>query len=114
MRWLAVLAVTALVLVAAGCGGSSDSSQSPDTTTVAIPQTAETEAVYERAYTECSSTDLQGLATKYNVTKTVNAITTAVGVGWAKRFGGGLASAKAGQLGCRDGINSRPDASSSS
>jgi ABC-type glycerol-3-phosphate transport system substrate-binding protein len=111
MRALAVLAVIVLVLVAAGCGGGNDSSQSSNTTTVAIPKTAQNEAVYERAYTECSSTDLQGLATKYNVTKTVQAITTAVGVGWAKRFGGGLVTAKAGQLGCRDGLRSRPDSS---
>jgi len=113
VRALALLAVLGVVLVAAGCGGGSDSSESSETTTTAaIPETPQNEAVYERAYTECSSTDLQGLATKYNVTKSIRAITTAVGVGWAKRFGGGLVTAKVGQLGCRDGIRSRPDSSS--
>ena len=112
MRRLTGIAVIALSLAAAGCGGSSSSSDE-STTTLAIPTTPQTEEVYERAYSECSSTDLQGLATKYNVTKTVDAISTAVGIGWSKRFGGGAVEAKAGQLGCREGIKSRPDTPSS-
>ena len=110
-RLVPLLAVAVTVL--AGCG-TSDSTSGDTTTTIALPQTPEGNATYERAFTECASTTLKGLAEKYHVTKSIDRIAVAVGVGWAERFGGGTIAEEQGRLGCLDGIKSRPDAPTSS
>jgi hypothetical protein len=111
-RRLAPLAVLAAALLA-GCGGGSSSGGGTTTTTLALTTPA-TNAAYERAFTECSSESLKGLATKYTVTANINAVAVAVGSSWADRIGGGVPTARAGELGCRDGIKSRPNAATSS
>jgi ABC-type glycerol-3-phosphate transport system substrate-binding protein len=110
---LALAAVLALaVALLAGCGSSGNTASS-DTT--AAPATSAVEnTIYERAYSECSSTTLEGLAGKYQVAKpTVDNVAQAVGAAWADRFKGGEAGQQIGESGCRDGINSRPDAPNS-
>jgi len=59
MRWLAVL-VTALALVAAGCGGGDDSTASDETT---VEETTTAEDTTTAAETTIESTDTAGSAT---------------------------------------------------
>jgi ABC-type glycerol-3-phosphate transport system substrate-binding protein len=104
---LATALALVLVLTAAACGSDKKES-STDTTSAATSAVDNT--IYERAYTECSSTSLQGLAGKYQVANpTVDNVSQAVGAAWSDRFNGGEEGQKIGESGCRDGISSRPD-----
>ena len=107
---LALLLVLALALLA-GCGD--DSNNSGENTTQSTMTPTENE-IYERAYSECSSTDLDALAGKYQTaTATVDIVAQAVGEAWSRRFGGGDDGVEIGAGACRDGLNSRPDSPSS-
>lgn len=107
-RAAAALAVPVLALLA-GCGGgdsSSDNAPGPDETTE-VPQA---NVIYERAYSECASTDLQALAGKYQTKNpSVDVVARAVGESWSERFGGGDAGVRIGESGCRDGLDDRDD-----
>ena len=111
MQRLALLAFIVLaVALLAGCG----SSKSSDETTLTGATTAVDNTIYERAYTECASTKLSSLAGKYQVKNpTVDNVAKAVAASWSDRFNGGEQGTKIGESGCRDGISSRPDSSSS-
>ena len=106
----AVLLVLALAALA-GCGGDSNNSSGDTTPSTMTPTENE---IYERAYSECSSTDLSALAGKYQTaTATVDIVAQAVGEAWANRFGGGDEGVEIGAGACKDGLNSRPDSPSS-
>ena len=105
----AVLAFALAVVFLAGCGG--DSNDSSDTTPSTVPPSAN--EIYERAYSECSSTALDALAGKYQtVTSSVDIVSQAVGEAWSSRFGGGAEGVEIGAGACRDGLNSRSDSPS--
>jgi hypothetical protein len=96
-----------LMLLATACGSDEQSSDNstPQLTTSAISNT-----IYERAYSECSSTKLENLAGKYHVAQpTVDNVSRAVGAAWSDRFNGGQSGQQIGESGCRDGIATRPD-----
>lgn len=103
----------ALALLVLGC--SSDDSSEDDaapaatsttaTTTSAEPlPTSETVklAIFERAYSECASTEFVLLANKYKVAqKTRPNVATAVAVAWTKYFKGGKDAIAEGRAGCK-------------
>lgn len=106
---LALLLALALALLA-GCGGDSNDSSSTTPSTMTPAQNE----IYERAYSECSSTDLNALAGKYQTASpTADIVAQAVGESWSRRLGGGDEGVEIGAGACRDGINSRPDSPSS-
>ena len=108
---IALLAAACVLL--AGCGSSSKKSSS--TTASSAPVTSASDnAIYERAFTECSSTPIKQLAGKYHVATTTPAnIAHAVGAGWSDRFHGGSKGTAIGTSGCHDGLAQRPDSSTS-
>jgi hypothetical protein len=109
-RLVLVLLLALALALLAGCGGDSNDSESTTPTALTPAQNE----IYERAFSECSSTDLDGLAGKYQTASpTVDIVAQAVGEAWSNRFGGGDEGEEIGAGACRDGINSRPDSSSS-
>ena len=93
------------VLLLSACGGEG-SAREP--TPTPGPPSAEANAAYERAFSECASTAPSLLAGKYNAVKTREAIAKAVGAAWADELGGGAEAARAGEAGCRDALEARP------
>jgi hypothetical protein len=60
--------------------------------------------VFERAYSECATYDLAGLASKYNVANTSKeSVATAVGRAWASYFNAGRDAVRDGRAGCLQG-----------
>jgi hypothetical protein len=65
-------------------------------------------AVYERAYSECASTDLALLASKYKAADTSdNGVAVVVGRAWASYFKAGQDAVGDGRDGCLQGISQR-------
>lgn len=65
-------------------------------------------AVYERAYSECSSTELALLASKYKVSDTSDkGVAAVVGRAWASYFKAGQDAVGDGRDGCLQGISQR-------
>jgi hypothetical protein len=65
-------------------------------------------AVYERAYSECASTDLALLASKYKAADTSNkGVAAVVGRAWASYFKAGQDAVGDGRDGCLQGISQR-------
>ena len=65
-------------------------------------------SVYERAYSECASTELKLLASKYKVEDTSKAgVAAAVGRAWASYFDAGQDAVGGGRDGCLQGISQR-------
>jgi hypothetical protein len=71
-----------------------------DSTTPKDVQTA----IFERAYSECASTELAALAAKYKTSDTSKeGVAEAVGRGWASYFKAGQDSVQDGRDGCLQG-----------
>ena len=63
-------------------------------------------SVYERAYSECASTDLELLAAKYKVEDTSkDGVAAAVGRAWASYFDAGQDAVGGGRDGCLQGFS---------
>jgi hypothetical protein len=99
------------LLVPAACGGDGDADADQNATPP--PASRQASTVYERAYSECSSTELDLLAGKYNVSPNRTAIAQAVGAAWVDTLGAGPSAVDAGVSGCRDGFDARVSDSSS-
>ncbi len=104
---------TLAVLVAAlavGCS-TGDSEPTAATTTAAAPAPTPANvklAVFERAYSECASTELERLAAKYKVAeKTRPGVATAVGLAWIDIFKAGPDALPDGRSGCLQGFEDR-------
>ena len=105
---IAFLALAAVLL--AGCGGKKTTS----TTSSGPITSASDNAIYERAFSECSSTSMKDLAGKYHVaTVTPDNVAQAVGAAWSDRFHGGSRGTAIGISGCHDGLAQRPSSSNS-
>jgi hypothetical protein len=85
----------------AGCGSSGGSTTS-GTTTHAFDPAAD--AAYSRSYTDCGSTKLADLATRYKVKPQRDKVALAVAMYWAGQAHGGEAAIEAGKEGCYDGF----------
>jgi hypothetical protein len=104
------LALAVLVVaLAVGCS-SGDSEQADSTTTapaVATPESLKL-AVFERAYSECASTEFEPLAAKYKVAdKTRPAVATAVAREWVEFMRAGPDAVADGRSGCLQGFDDR-------
>ena len=112
-RWLSRAVLVLAIATVLGC--SSDDSDEVDAapattaTTTADPlPTPETVkiAIFERAYSECASTEFALLANKYKVAKkTKPNVATAVAVAWTKYFKGGKDAIPEGRAGCQQAFN---------
>ena len=72
--------------------------------TLPTPENVQT-LVYERAFSECGSYDVERLAGKYNVAvKSEENVALAVGEGWARQFGAGQDAVADGRDGCLQGF----------
>ena len=64
--------------------------------------------VFERSYSECSTTEQKLLASKYKAAdKSKQGVATAVGRGWASYFKGGQDAVADGRDGCLQGFSSQ-------
>jgi len=102
MRALSLLAAslgTAALL--AGCGGGGGAATTSGTTTHAFNTAAD--AAYSRAYTDCGSTSIADLATRYKVKPQRDKVAVAVATYWAAQAHGGDAALEAAKEGCYDG-----------
>jgi len=64
--------------------------------------------VFERAYSECASTEAGLLASKYNIAdKSEEGVAAVVGRAWASYFKAGQDAVQDGQDGCRQGQQER-------
>ncbi|MBD0330088.1 MAG: hypothetical protein ICV64_08295 [Thermoleophilia bacterium] len=100
-----ILLLLAGALLAGGCAGDDDGPDEAAPPFITTPSEIRT-AVWERAYSECASNDLEILAGKYNTRQERGPVATAVGAGWAKSFGGGEDAAREGRAGCLAGFKS--------
>jgi hypothetical protein len=65
-------------------------------------------AIFERAYSECASTELAALAAKYKTSDTSEeGVAAAVGRGWASYFKAGPDAVQDGRDGCLQGQEQR-------
>ena len=111
------LACAAIVLIVSvfviGCSkDDSDDAQPQTTQSVAVDTlpTSETVklAIFERAYSECASTELNALAAKYKLTSTAeDVLAEGVGRGWVKFFESGEDAVPDGRAGCLSGLSDR-------
>ena len=107
--WTARAVMVLAVATVLGCSSddSSDVEAAPPTTATAPASTVPTSeavkiAIFERAYSECASTELALLANKYKVAKKTRPnVATAVAVAWTKYFKGGKDAIPEGRAGCR-------------
>ena len=115
----------ALGLVIGVASGDRLSGDDGETTTAEAVETAPTEpdlyplatgttpknvqlTVYERAYSECASTDDELLASKYKTDdQSPDGVAAAVGRAWASYFKAGQDAVQDGQDGCRQGQQDR-------
>jgi hypothetical protein len=102
---VATCAFAAVFALAAGCGGHKKAKPAATTPSPADQQAAT--AVFERSYSECSTTSLQDLAAGHHVQPTWNDVAAAVSQGWVKRFGGGAAAQRSGRDGCIQALRSK-------
>ena len=123
VRWIAVAVGIAVLLLVGGVSAnrlSDDESAATDAATTAAtetdpyplsrgttPKDVQT-AIFERAYSECSSTELLALAAKYKTSDTSpEGVAAAVGRGWASYFKAGRDAVQDGQDGCLQGQQQR-------
>jgi hypothetical protein len=98
-----------LVALAVGCS-TGDSEQADSTTAPAAVTTPESLklAVFERAYSECASTEFEPLAAKYKVAdKTRPGVATAVAREWVEFMQAGPDAVADGRSGCLQGFDDR-------
>jgi type IV pilus biogenesis protein CpaD/CtpE len=98
-----------LVALAVGCSGG-DSEQADSTTVPAAVTTPDglKLAVYERAYSECASTELARLTAKYKVAdKTKTGVASAVAQEWVEFLQAGQDAVSDGRSGCLQGFEHR-------
>ena len=98
-------AVLAAAGLAAGCGGGKKAKPAPPPPTPAERQAAT--AVFERSYSECSTTSLQDLAAAHHVQPNWQAVAGAVAQAWVSRFGGGAAGQRSGRDGCLQALRAK-------
>ena len=122
IRWIAVaVGLVVLLLV----GGVSASRLADDEPTTEAAATASSEpdpyplatgttpdelqlVIYERAYSECASTELVALAAKYKAAdESPEGVAAAVGRGWASYFKAGPDAVPDGRDGCLQGQQQR-------
>lgn len=112
----ALISAVALALIASVfvIGRSNDDETAPQTTaattTEPVGPTSEAvkNAVFERSYSECASTDRAPLAGKYNLADQKDAtLATGVGRAWVKYFKAGDDALPDGRAGCLQGLEQR-------
>jgi hypothetical protein len=116
-RLIAIAAAAALVVVLVGvaAGGAFDrdddkvAKPAVTETAVVLPAGPTPEAlqlqIYERAFSECASTDPQLLKGKYKLARDTDAqLAIGVGIGWAKFFKAGQDAVEDGRQGCLHGF----------
>jgi hypothetical protein len=121
-RRIAVAAGLVLLLLVGGVSANrlSDDGGDADTTEAAATTPAEPDpyplatgttpkdvqlVVYERAYSECASTELAALAAKYKASDpSKEGVAAAVGRGWASYFKAGQDAVQDGRDGCLQGL----------
>jgi hypothetical protein len=99
----------------AGCGGDDSDDATPSTTaeSVAPASTLPTSeslkiAIFERAYSECASTEPNALKAKYKLRDTTSQVlATGVAQAWVKYFQGGQDAFSDGRDGCLAGLKDR-------
>lgn len=116
--FLRVGILVAIVVTVAMIGYSSSNSSSEDPVDAAPANTTEPIdtlptsetvkiAIFERAYSECASTEIDLLAAKYKVAvQTKPSVAFAVGRAWTRYFRGGPDAVDGGRDGCLQGFNS--------
>ena len=107
---LAILVAIVVAVTVIGYSATDSSSEDPDDAapaTTAEPistlPTSETVklAIFERAYSECASTELADLAGKYKIAETTEeTVATGVARGWVKFFDAGEDAIPEGRSGC--------------
>lgn len=123
IRWIAVAVVIAVLLLVGGVSANRLSDDEPAATEAATTTATETDpyplatgttptdvqtAIFERAYSECASTELPALAAKYKTSDTSKeGVAAAVGRGWASYFKAGSDAVQDGQDGCLQGQQQR-------
>jgi hypothetical protein len=121
--WIVVGLLLAVGLVVGGVSANRASDEGSATEPAATNALVETDAfplsssttpknvqlaVYERAYSECASTDLSLLASKYKAADTSETTVAAVvGRAWASFFKAGQDAVADGRDGCLQGISRR-------
>jgi hypothetical protein len=109
MRFLGGVSLLLVAAALAGCGGSSDerSSSRPAATQPSPQERAAATAVFERAYSDCSTYTLKRLALKYHVGANFNEISAAVARDWAKRYHGTDYAVRTGRAACLQALRKR-------
>jgi hypothetical protein len=107
MRFLGGFGLVLVAAVLAGCGSEEKSSSQPTSTQPSRQERAAATAVFERAYSECSTYTLNRLAFKYHVDANFKEISSAVARDWAKRYGGTDYAVRAGRDGCLQALRKR-------
>ena len=103
----ALLVCLLALTVLTGCSETKEEAATTAATTTAARTDDEiSNAVWERSYSECATAPLDQLAAKYNVERTVVAVSTAVASAWTERFGGADDAIASGVSGCRQGLQS--------
>lgn len=115
---IALVLVLLLVGISAGGsfnGGSEDEdTTAPGTTVVPVtlstlptPEAVQTQ-VFERAFSECASTDIESLRGKYRIARrSEEQVAIGVGIGWARFFKAGQDAIADGRDGCLQGFARR-------
>ena len=99
-----------LAVLALGCStGDSEESSSTTTAPAAAPTPDNLKlAVFERAYSECASTEFERLVAKYKVAdRTRSGVSTAVGLEWVEFLRAGQDAVPDGRAGCLQGLEDR-------
>jgi hypothetical protein len=120
---IAVAAVVVVLLLVGGVAANRFSDDEPAGTDAVTTTATETDpyplstgttpadvqtAVFERAYSECASTELAALAEKYKASDTSEeGVAAAVGRGWASYFRAGPDAVQDGRDGCLQGQEQR-------
>ena len=116
---VAIVVAVAVIGYASSDSSSEDPVAAPPATTTEPVNTLPTSetvklAIFERAYSECASTEFEALAAKYKVAvKTKPRVAFAVGEGWTKFFKAGPDAVDEGRDGCLEGFSDSSDSSDS-
>ena len=119
MRTAFACAAVVLTLgLVTGCSSDDSDQASPPPTTTTTESTAPAStlptsesvkiAIFERAYSECASTDLKSLAAKYKLRDTTNQVlATGVALAWVEYFQASQDAFPDGRDGCLQGLKDR-------
>ena len=119
MRTAFACAAVVFALGLAGCGGDDSDNATPvtpattTTESIAPASTLPTSesvkvAIFERAYSECASTEPNALKAKYNLRDTTNQVlATGVAQAWIKFFQANQDAFPDGRDGCLQGLQDR-------